>query len=412
MKSAPDYLFEKERLDSLSALNILDTLPESDYDAITSLAAQICQTPISLICMVDKERIWFKSRNGISATQIPKEAAVCAYAILQKEAFIVEDMTLDDRFFDTPLVTGAAHFRFYAGVPLMSPDNFAIGTLCIIDTKARSITVDQIKSLHALSAQITRLLELKIKIAQLMTHENQLRLLEQQINESARLSTLGEMTAGIAHEINNPLTIIQCKSKILKRKCEDGTFDLKANAKDFDIINTTVDRIVKIVKGLKTYSRNSENDPFRPANLKSLIDETLSLCVEHYKFEDITVSVNCCPSLEIDCRSSQISQVLMNLISNSHDAIENLKDKWIKINVIEERSVIRVLVSDSGKGIPTEIVHKMTLPFFTTKELGKGTGLGLSISKGILESHGGYLIYDSGKANTTFALTFPKKRAA
>ena len=409
MKLACTPIFEKKRLDSLASLNILDSLPESDYDAITSIAALVCGTPVALICLVDTNRIWFKSKYGIEAIQIPRETAFCSHAILQDGPFIVNDLSKDDRFYDNPLVTLGPQYKFYAGVPLFSPDNYPIGTLCVLDTRPGEINEDQIKTLKSLSNQITRLLELKSQLIEMQNLEKRRKEYEFRISESSRLSTLGEMAAGIAHEINNPLTIIQCKSKILKRKFEEGVLDSKINLKDFEVINDTVDRIVTIVKGLKTYSRNSEHDPLRPANLKSLLDETFSLCLDRFKFSGVNVGITCPASIELNCRPAQISQVLINLISNSYDAIIDLNEKWISINVLEDADHFKVIVKDSGKGIPESIATKMTQAFFTTKEVGKGTGLGLSISMGIMETHGGHLLYDSRESNTTFILSFPKE---
>lgn len=164
MKIATKHPNETQRLKSLEALNILDTLPESDFDQITQLASEICGTPIALISLIDKDRQWFKSKVGLNADQTHRDIAVCAHAILQPDVFVVEDLSKDERFTDNPLITGSQHLQFYAGAPLLSPDGHPIGTVCVIDTKARSFSPSQVSALKTLSNQITRLLELRTKI--------------------------------------------------------------------------------------------------------------------------------------------------------------------------------------------------------------------------------------------------------
>ena len=166
MKSAPLPKDEAARLASLRALNVLDSLPEPQYDDLVQLASTICGTPIALISLVDDGRQWFKARVGLDASQTPREVAFCAHAILQpEETFVVRDAFTDERFRDNPLVIDSPNVRFYAGAPLMSPDGQPLGTLCVIDHVPRDLSEDQEKSLAALSRQVTRLLALRNKAA-------------------------------------------------------------------------------------------------------------------------------------------------------------------------------------------------------------------------------------------------------
>ena len=225
--------------------------------------------------------------------------------------------------------------------------------------------------------------------------------------QAAKMSSLGEMAAGIAHEVNNPLAIIDGKTSLLIKQIESGKIDPQKISEELHKIKNTTARIGKIVKGLKTFSRNVETDPMEPTLLKSLIDDSLELCQERLKKHSVQVEVICEPGLTLDCRPSQISQIILNLIGNSCDAIEIAPEKWITIEVTADSENVKLMVTDSGHGIPSDVIDKMMQPFFTTKPMGKGTGLGLSISIGLAQQHHGKLQYDPNSKNTRFVLELP-----
>lgn len=153
---------EDERLKALQEYQILDTLPESLYDDITEIASQICDTPISLISLIDEERQWFKSHHGLGVSETPRDLAYCAHAINEPDKILeVPDAFEDDRFHDNPLATGDPHVRFYAGAPLKTKGGHTLGTLCVIDHEKKKLTANQKKSLWALSRQVVAVLELR-----------------------------------------------------------------------------------------------------------------------------------------------------------------------------------------------------------------------------------------------------------
>lgn len=240
--------------------------------------------------------------------------------------------------------------------------------------------------------------------------------------QSSKLATLGEMASGIAHEINNPLAVITISAQRIKKFYEkENKESVEEITKYIDKILFTSGRIDKIIKSMKSFSRNSENDRFDIVPIEKIIDETLFLCQEKIKYNDIDIVFNRQQfekndQLCVECKESQVSQVIMNLISNSVDAISSenqntIGKKWIEISVSEnnEQDYIEVSVTDSGTGIPKEIHSKIFNPFFTTKEVGKGTGLGLSISKNIISHHNGFLYLDTESKFTKFICLLPKK---
>ena len=166
---------EVPRIAALERYGILDTPAEIEYDDLTLLASQICETPISLVSLVASERQWFKSRRGFEAVESPRSISFCAHAIHDDTLFEVPDATLDARFFDNELVTGEQHIRFYAGAPLVTPDGLKLGTLCVIDRKPRTLCDAQREALSALARQVVALLELRRNVKQLEISNRELK---------------------------------------------------------------------------------------------------------------------------------------------------------------------------------------------------------------------------------------------
>jgi len=158
---------EERRLAALHELGILDTDPEIDFDEIARLAAWVCEAPIALISFVDADRLWFKANIGFGAQESMRDLSFCAHAIRGDDVLVVEDAAEDDRFRDNPFVTGPPHVRFYAGTPLITPEGFRIGTLCVLDTQPRVLTAEQIAALRRLGHQIIPLLEFRRTMASL-----------------------------------------------------------------------------------------------------------------------------------------------------------------------------------------------------------------------------------------------------
>lgn len=226
---------------------------------------------------------------------------------------------------------------------------------------------------------------------------------------SAKMASLGEMAGGIAHEINNPLTIIKSKASQLQKKVGNGEIDALKLAQDLKKIEQTVDRIAKIVNSMRVISRNADFDSKEEFKLIAAVSDALELCGEKFKHHNVQLFTEIPEDLVLEGRAVQISQVILNLLSNSYDAIaEQSGEKWIRIKAENSGSSIRITVSDCGDGIAPEIRENIMNPFFTTKEIGKGTGLGLSISHSIIQEHQGRIFYDTNAKNTTFVIELPK----
>lgn len=225
--------------------------------------------------------------------------------------------------------------------------------------------------------------------------------------QTSKLAVLGELAAGVAHEINNPLMILTSVAFVVQKHIEQNKYDQLPEK--LDKIQSTITRISRIVNGLRTYARDGENDPMMPVNVADVILESLELCVESIRYQNIEVTFDnqmTAPPI-VNCRDTQISQVILNLISNAKDAVLPLKEKWIKVILRQQDNNIVLQVIDSGSGISLDIRDQIFQPFFTTKDVGSGTGLGLSISTEIIKTHLGRLFVDTNYPNTCFTIELP-----
>jgi PAS domain S-box-containing protein len=193
---------ESDRLVALDRYHILDTLPEQVYDDLTQLAADICGTPIALISLVDKDRQWFKSRVGLEATETPRDISFCGHAVAAKATLNIPDARQDPRFADNPLVASDPNIRFYAGVPLITHDNFALGTLCAIDTQTRNLTDTQIRQLETLSRLVINQLELRLNRSSTESQLDEVLSLKQAILDNANFAIIATDLEGTIQSFN------------------------------------------------------------------------------------------------------------------------------------------------------------------------------------------------------------------
>ena len=193
---------ESDRLVALDRYHILDTLPEQVYDDLTQLAADICGTPIALISLVDRDRQWFKSRVGLNATETPRDISFCGHAVAAKATLNIPDASQDPRFADNPLVTNDPNIRFYAGVPLITHDYYALGTLCAIDSQPHHLTEAQIRQLEALSRLVVNQLELRLNRNSTESQLDAVLSLKQAILDNANFSIIATDLNGTIQDFN------------------------------------------------------------------------------------------------------------------------------------------------------------------------------------------------------------------
>lgn len=226
-------------------------------------------------------------------------------------------------------------------------------------------------------------------------------------DQASKFASLGEMAAGIAHEINNPLTIIQGSSQLLKTLVKKGNLSPDLLNKHLTKIMETNDRIVKIVTGMRTFSRSNDDSEFMNESIKDIVDTTLLFCREKFKLNNVNLTVG---QIDADlfcrCHSQQINQILLNFLNNAFDAVNELNaGKDIDVYLEQNAGFNILCVSDTGGGIQN--MEKIFTPYFTTKAPGKGTGIGLSISQKIANNHSGHIKASRVSGKTIFKLFLP-----
>ena len=405
MSKETDEKLEEERLSELKSFEILDTPSEKIYDQITSLASVMCDTPIALVSLVDKDRQWFKSTLGLDATETPRSVSFCSHAILQEDIMEIKDATLDERFKNNPLVKGDPNIKFYAGAPLITPRGHRVGTLCVIDSRPHELTPEQKNGLKILARQVVDQLELKKLNAELTYAKDKLVEQQELLVNKARLQSIGELASGICHQINNPLAIIIGKSMILKSMIEhDSSPQMTKMLKELEAIDQTTLRVSEILKTLRTYSKEMGN-AHTECTLEELVHDALILTQGKMQSSDITLSYESEDAPKVRVNKNQVTQVILNLLSNSIEAMEGKSDKKITLKVWSDKENSFLDISDTGSGIDNEKNGKVFEPFFTTKS--RHFGIGLSSAQNFMEEHEGELIHLEGWP-TKFRIRLPK----
>ena len=274
----------------------------------------------------------------------------------------------------------------------------------VTDGRVKHIQASAVKVRND-QGQITKLVGLNWDITDLKKYQ-------QALIDQSKLASLGIVTSGMAHEINNPLSIVKGRAALLKEKIKQKNVSEEKLLTDLEAIQKNAARIEKIIQSLNTFSKYNGHSPLEKVPVVKILEEAYEIIKEKFTKENIKLEL-CIPSTidhnqTISAKSSEIVQALINILNNSFDAIKNNEEKWAKIEIRDFDSKIEVSVIDSGKGIHPDVASRMMEPFFTTKPTGQAHGLGLSIAVQIVRAHDADLQYKANAPNTEFVIIFKK----
>jgi PAS domain S-box-containing protein len=262
-------------------------------------------------------------------------------------------------------------------------------------------TVTPIKSK---AGEIVEFMAIRFDVTERVLLEEKVQKQQNNLIRSSRLASLGEMAGGVAHEINNPLAIIAASLAMIQKPLEAEIVPSKLIKPAIGTISKTVTRISKIVDGLRSFSRETDENDTQVVSFQEIIKSTLTFCSEKFKSNGVQLGIECKDDVFVDVNPQQIEQVMLNLLNNAFYAVKDQSAKNITIKMLHQNESAKLLIVDSGQGVPSEVAEKIFQPFFTTKPVGAGTGLGLGISYGIAQRHGGQLYLDQTAEQTTFVL--------
>jgi signal transduction histidine kinase/CheY-like chemotaxis protein/HPt (histidine-containing phosphotransfer) domain-containing protein len=372
---------EAQRLVALKRYNILDTLPDNAFDDATKLVSYICGVPIAHISFIDENRQWFKSEIGIGISEVPREISFCQYTIMDSKMVEIPDTHLNDRFKDDANVTGGFKVRFYAGIPLTTPDGYNIGTLCAIDHVTKELNENQKNALSIVAKHVINQLELTTKNIELHA--------QKKIAERAVLAK-DSFLANMSHEIRTPLNAIIGFTDLLAQTKLDLT------QRDYiDSVQIAGENLLLIINDILDLSKiesGSLNIDAQPFNLKKTLKHVYNLLkvkipadVEFNLFLDADL-----PETVIGDQG-RLNQILVNLTGN---ALKFTQEGEVTVSVkkvaeTEDDYSLKFSVKDTGIGIPENKVNTIFDRFTqaeesTTRRFG-GTGLGLNIVKQLIE---------------------------
>lgn len=386
---------EQERLHALREYELLDSESEKEFDEIVSLASFICQTPISTITLIDENRQWFKAQVGLENRETPRDVAFCAHAILQPGITIVNDATLDRRFSENPLVTGSPDIRFYAGLPLTTPEGFNLGTICVIDTRPRDLSNEQNQALRVLRNQVLKLFELRRKnILLTRMHAMQQKL----------LSIIGHDLRGPINSLNGLLLMVE------KYKLSPEDLD-----EIFPRMRMMVDTTDNLLNNLLHWAKNhldgkqAAHETFNLYDLVAGVTDALK-SVAAEKGNELHIHID--PAHTVVVNRNIFEFILRNLIVNANKFTSQGR---IQVFSAMNGSKALITVRDNGMGIRPERIGTLFEWGKTNSTKGTqgetGSGLGLPMVREFVEQMGGKIWVESTPEDSTaFHFTVPVKQ--
>jgi signal transduction histidine kinase len=422
-----DPCSDADRLAILAGYDVLDSPPEAAFDQLTGLAAELCETPIALVSLIDAQRQWFLSRVGVTLAETPLPDSVCARAIRSDGVFVVDDLAADARFADTTLVAGAPHLRFYAGAPLRTAAGVRLGMLCVLDTRPRpgGLAPRQLRQLQVLADQVMAQLELRRATAALAAQAADLekrvarevaeRLkAEAALRQAQKMELVGQLTGGIAHDFGNMLTGICGNLEMLRHRLAAGRLD--GLDRYVDGASQAAGRATTLVRRLMGFSRRCDAEA-APTEINALVRATHELLSRTAggQIEVILELIDApCTTL---CDAALLESALLNIAINARDAMPDGGAITLRTRIeaapdatlgLEPGTYVCLAVSDTGCGMPPQIVGRVLEPFFTTKAEGSGTGLGLAmVHNFVVQSRGGLRLHSVPGEGTRIELFLP-----
>jgi signal transduction histidine kinase len=384
---------EAARLAALESYDILDTERECAYDDFTMLAAHICDTPIALISLIDRQRQWFKSHIGLDTGHTPREQAFCAHAIVDNRTLVVADATKDERFDDNPLVTGRPDIRFYAGAPLVTGDGYGLGTLCVIDRVPRALSDAQIRALEALSRQLMAHLELRRAMTTLREHEDAKK----------------KFAANVSHELRTPLTSIRGALALvldIEQAVDEDSKELLTAA------HRSANRLLSLVNDLLDLEKVGSGElsvQKKPCLLQAVLDRAMETV--RPIAADAGVQLNVATSdMQMVADQDRMAQVVINLLANA--VRFSPRGGTVSVGVAPDGDHVHITVDDQGPGVPMQFRDTIFEPFRQVQGSAAhkkgGTGLGLAISHAIVKEHGGRVVVgDAPGGGARFTIDVP-----
>lgn len=384
---------ERERLNAVRRYDILDTPPDGAYDHVTSLAARLFQVPISIISIVDSDRIWFKSHHGIHANEVDRELGLCASAILQNGPYVIEDAQNDVRSLANPLVAGSLGLRFYAGVPLTTTDGFNLGTLCVIDQKPRILEEGEIKNLEDLAALVVDQLELRLAAI-----NSTAELLQAKAAVEKAHHAKGEFLSTLTHELRTPLNSILGFAQLLNMSTPPLAPNQQKDVNRIIRAGWHLSNMISDTHDLELIESGHLSIFLESVAIFDVLHECETMMRPQAQMAGIHLSVSRVDSQWfIRADKTRLRQVFINLLSN---AIKYNRSGG-KVMVDCERSdpaLVRINIKDTGIGLPAAKKDKL---FEAYNRLGQetgskeGTGIGLAVTKKLVEMMGGSIGVES-----------------
>ena len=390
---------EPARLAALYDTQVLDTVPEEDFDDIALLAAEICGTPMGLVTLVDSDRQWFKAKVGVDVDETHRDLSFCAHAIHGHELLEVHDAATDARFADNSFVFGSGSIRFYAGAPVVLDRIHSVGTVCVVDHVPRELTDPQRRALRSLARHASVQLELR----RYARHAGEI---------ADRLSQLDRMKdsflATVSHELRTPLSSIRGYLEMLL----EDEFDAETARRFLSIMQSNSDRLLRLIDELLLVARLTEDGvqlDIAEVDLAELAHQVTSACRPLADQKEVKLRDRTERPVPARGDVKRLGHALNHLVVNAIKFTAAGGEIWVNTSLTGEPELT---ITDTGVGIPAAELPHVFDRFYRSAAADAmatpGPGLGLAIARSIIDAHHGSIHVESEPGiGTTVRVTLP-----